>query len=263
MYTRLLLLRAVTTPLRRLPGRGRLLLEPVRRMARRVPGTVVINDFDVDVKLELELGADVDSEVYWYGSHDPALLAWLSAALRPGDTFVDIGAGVGEVTLFGAKRVGASGRGVAVETDDSRADRLERSLGLNGFDFVDILRTPLGEPELRAVDSDEESREASVDGLLDEGWFGEVDVIRLAHPEPLAVLRGAAQVIETSRPFVVIEAAVGAGQPVREALALLERADYRVYRLDRRGRPELVPLTGLQGEHRLVAGPAARTVPKP
>lgn len=260
MYTRLLLLRAVTLPFRLLPGRGRLVLEPIRRSARRFPGTVVINDFDGDVKFELELGADDDSEVFWYGAHDPGLLAWLAAALRPGDTVVDVGPGVGESTLFAAKLVGASGRGVAIEIDELRAERLGRNLALNGFDFVDVLRTPLGEPEL-AGDAAKES--SSVDALLDEGWFGEVDLLRVAHPEPLAILRGAAQMLEVSRPFVILEASVGAGTPGREALALLERADYRIHRIGPRGRPTAVPLAGLQGEHRLIAGPSARPLPSP
>ncbi len=258
VYTRLLLLRAVTLPLRLLPGRGRLLLEPIRRASRRCPGTVVINDFDGDVKFELELGADVDSAVYWYGAHDPALLAWLRAAVRPGDTVVDVGPGVGEATLLAAKLVGASGRGVAVEIDEVRADRLRRNLALNGFDYVDVLKTPLGEVEL-AGDAGRES--SSVDALLDEGWFGEVNVLRIAHEEPLAVLEGATQVLESSRPFVVLEASVGAGQPGREALALLERADYRIYTLDGGGRSSAVTLAGLSGEHRLVAGPSARPMP--
>lgn len=258
MYTRLLLLRAVTSPFRALPGRGRLLLEPFRRATRSCPGTIVINDFDGDVKFELELGADADGTVYWYGSADPGLLAWLRAALRPGDTFIDVGAGVGEASLLAAKLIGASGRGVAVETSESQADRLSRNLGLNGFDFVDVLRTPLGEPELA-----ESAQEASsIDALLDEGWFGDVQLMRIAHPEPLAVVRGAAQVIESSRPWIVIEASVGAGEPGREALEGLERADYKLYTIDARGRPTSVAASGLSGVQRLVAGPSAKSVPR-
>ena len=263
MYTRLLLLRAVTSPLRRLPGRGRLFIEPMRRMARRLKGTVVINDFDADVKFELDLAGDGDSAVFWYGSRDPVLLAWLEAALSPGATLVDVGAGSGEVTLFAGKRVGPSGRGVAVELEEGPADRLTRSLGLNGFDFVDVLRIPLGAAELRVVGDEDDGRGSSVDALLDEGWFGEIDVLRIAHPEPLAVVRGAAQTIESSQPFVVLEAPVGAGQPGREVLALLERSDYRIYELDRRGRPRAAPLAGLEGERRMIAAPTARRLPVP
>ncbi|MEN0067474.1 MAG: hypothetical protein AAGA48_35410 [Myxococcota bacterium] len=255
MYTRLLLLRAVTSALRLLPGRGRFLMEPIRRSTRRCPGTVVINDFDGDIKMELELASELDGAVYWYGSVDPGLLKWLKTALRPGDTVLDVGAGVGEVTLVAAKLIGHSGRGVAVETDERQADRLGRNLALNRFDFVDVLKTPLGEPEL-TTESPKES--SSVDALLDEGWFGEVQLLRIAHPEPLAVMRGAAQVIETSRPYVVIEGPVGAGQPGREALLMLEQSDYKFWSLDARGRAKLVQLSGLQGEHRLVAAPAAR-----
>jgi FkbM family methyltransferase len=57
--------------------------------------------------------------------------------LRPGDTFVDVGANVGVFTLIAASRVGATGRVVAFEPTPATFQRLNENIRTNGFGNVE------------------------------------------------------------------------------------------------------------------------------
>jgi FkbM family methyltransferase len=65
------------------------------------------------------------------GVLEPGTRCVLSALLRPGGAFLDVGAHVGTVTLLGARRVGERGRVFAVEPLPRLAALLRRSLALN------------------------------------------------------------------------------------------------------------------------------------
>ena len=56
--------------------------------------------------------------------------------LRPGDTFVDIGANEGMMTLVAARAVGPSGQVIAFEPNPVPRAILERTLSRNGIDIV-------------------------------------------------------------------------------------------------------------------------------
>ncbi|MEV5375585.1 FkbM family methyltransferase [Streptomyces nondiastaticus] len=53
--------------------------------------------------------------VYMFGTWEPHMTRWLSRRLRPGDTFIDVGANIGYFSLLAARLVGPSGRVVAIE----------------------------------------------------------------------------------------------------------------------------------------------------
>ena len=69
--------------------------------------------------------------VYYFGVWEPELTAWISRRLKPGDTFVDVGANVGYFTLLASTLVGASGAVVAVEPSPTLFFRLGENLGRN------------------------------------------------------------------------------------------------------------------------------------
>jgi len=62
----------------------------------------------------------------------------LAHVLRPGMTFVDVGACKGDFTLFAAARVGPSGRVVAVEPEPANATWLRRSIARNAAQHADV-----------------------------------------------------------------------------------------------------------------------------
>jgi len=73
------------------------------------------------------------------GLYDPATLAALHQLLRPGDTFVDIGANEGYFTVIASRLVGPAGRVLAVEPQARLAPVLARNLALNSCANVTII----------------------------------------------------------------------------------------------------------------------------
>ncbi len=70
--------------------------------------------------------------LYLFGVWEPHLTAWLRRRLRPGDTFVDVGANVGYYSVLAAGLVGATGRVVAIEASPEFHATLVRQARLNG-----------------------------------------------------------------------------------------------------------------------------------
>lgn len=73
------------------------------------------------------------------GTWEPDETSYLRRVLRPGDTFVDVGAHVGYFSVLAAACVGPSGRVVAVEPELRNLKLLQRNLALNGSHQAEIL----------------------------------------------------------------------------------------------------------------------------
>ena len=86
------------------------------------------------------------------GHYGAGFTSFLTRALVPGTTFVDVGANVGVFTLLAAQLVGAYGRVIAYECNPELADLLEKSVAINWFDHrIQLVRKA-------ATDSDEPRR---------------------------------------------------------------------------------------------------------
>lgn len=70
--------------------------------------------------------------------YEPALSTLFRQYLRPGDTFIDVGANVGYFTLLGSSCVGPSGHVHSFEPNPRVLDELKRNVALNQFDQVAI-----------------------------------------------------------------------------------------------------------------------------
>jgi FkbM family methyltransferase len=160
--------------------------------------------------------------------HDANVDAALRAHLRPGATFVDVGANIGVFTALGASMVGPKGRVVAVEPIARNAELIERACQSNGFDHVRVIRAAAsdraGTLELRteATTSNAATPAAAGERLraetgatvrvpsvaLDDELAGldRLDLIKLdvAGMEP-RVLRGLARTIERFQPLLISE----------------------------------------------------------
>lgn len=92
------------------PGKLRLFDLAIRVLGRH--RVVARNDFG---DMELDPTDFVQREILLRGSYEPKTVALLRGLLRPGDTFVDIGAHVGQFALVAAAIVGERGRVLAIE----------------------------------------------------------------------------------------------------------------------------------------------------
>ena len=85
------------------------------------------------------------------GRTERRLLAWFEAHVRPGETWIDVGAHYGYTAFALARLVGAAGRVVAFEPVPATAGCVDRGRTLNGFDQLVVLPFGLGAAESREV----------------------------------------------------------------------------------------------------------------
>lgn len=78
--------------------------------------------------------------LYLFGVWEPHMTRWLRGRLRPGDTFVDVGANIGYYTVFASRLVGPGGRVVAVEASPTFHQKLSQHVRLNKCENVRAIK---------------------------------------------------------------------------------------------------------------------------
>jgi FkbM family methyltransferase len=78
----------------------------------------------------------IQRRIYYFGTWEPNLTAFLMRRLSPGDLFVDVGANIGYFSLLAAKLVGTSGKVLAIEASPSIFAKLANNLKHNNLDNV-------------------------------------------------------------------------------------------------------------------------------
>jgi len=69
--------------------------------------------------------------VYYFGVWEPNLTRWIATRLRPGDTFIDVGANIGYFSLLASKIVGDAGKVVSIEASPKIFEALIANLTRN------------------------------------------------------------------------------------------------------------------------------------
>ena len=201
------------------------------------------------------------------GTYEPEITGLLARFLRPGMTFVDVGANVGYHALLAARAVGPTGRVVAVEPSSENCRLILLSAALNGFANVEVLPVALDDHQGWAHLSHHIGSNASfvpggVEDLrrghgtvvpvlrLDQLVSGRVDVVKLdVEGAEAHAVAGGASLIAASLPVVVTEVSAEmlqrvSGCSVRDYLGFFERLGYTAA-LVRPGRPEPEPIGDL------------------
>jgi FkbM family methyltransferase len=73
------------------------------------------------------------------GTYESEELRFILNTLAPGDGFIDVGAHVGYFSLPAARKVGESGRVIAIEPTPSSAAILRENVALNSFSVVTVI----------------------------------------------------------------------------------------------------------------------------
>lgn len=95
--------------------------------------------------LEVVPGDVVGKPIVHFGVYEYAVTSLLRAYLRPGDTFVDVGANLGYYSVVAADLVGPTGCVLAFEPSAPMRSRLERNVALNRLSQVEIRAEALGD----------------------------------------------------------------------------------------------------------------------
>jgi FkbM family methyltransferase len=243
--------------------------DALRRHWVRRGGEYWIDDFDGETRLRVDLAEHMASQIFWRGTYSGDELAVLAGRLSRDAAFVDVGANLGEFSLFAARRVA---RVYAFEPSADLFERLRQNVAANGWSHVTTVRSALSDRIGELTLS--EPREAWMDGSRQAGlgslfpYPDAVDVRRQSVPvttldafveserparldvikidvegSELAVLRGAEAAVARFRPEFLIElnteSAVRAGHDVNDVLAWLATRRYRAFSVAAGGR--LVP----------------------
>lgn len=188
---------------------------------------------------------------------------------RPGDTVIDVGANIGEVTIVCSQRVGPQGQVIAFEPHPRIYRFLLGNLSLNHCSNVSPRNVALGAKDALALMSDDRRDDmnhiattgsipitvTTLDSAVPPGAiaFLKVDV----EGAELGVLRGAARVVATAACIncELIEAHCRRyGHHMRDVISLLEAAGLTTYRVARPRQLVAIDATFSEpGAHELVA----------
>jgi FkbM family methyltransferase len=206
--------------------------------------------------VELNLSQAVEREFYFLGYHyERDLQLLLDAILRPGDTFIDVGANLGFVTLHAASRVGPGGRVIAFEPQSACCARIARLIDINQIKHIEIhnvglsdkpgeltLKLPGGISALatfawdESVDGPEVSNTALVqllvaDDVVRDRIIGNLMIKIDVEGFELFVIRGLDETIRRHRPPMFIEMQPSnlrrAGVTVEQIFEFFHERNYR------------------------------------
>ena len=244
-----------------------------RRLYRHAKGIERIENFDSDLSMDLSLSEHMQRRIFWMGYYSQDVIQVIKRRLRPGMTFVVVGAIIGEISLVAAKIVGPQGCVLAFEPVDALADRLQEHVDRNGLEHVRVVRMGLSDQDGTALIYDscgqgeahdehqglcslfgDPSRNAALqtiklgrlDALLSGSGLERVDFIKIdIEGGELACLRGAESLLRKHRPALIVEiqseSARRAGYRPADILDLLSALGYEFHTIAAQG--HLRPLT--------------------
>lgn len=106
------------------------------------------NNFAVKIG---RIDCTIKKHIYFQGYFEWAESNFIRSFLKPGNTFVDVGANIGWHTLIAANKVGAKGRVLSFEPVTTTFNELEDNIEINGFKNISPFRLALSDTEGSAV----------------------------------------------------------------------------------------------------------------
>ncbi len=210
-------------------------------------------------RAELVLSSDIGRCVWVAGCYEPNELYFLSRMLKPGGTFIDVGANIGLYSLVAARIVGFGGRVLAFEPSSRERELLESNIVRNHLTQVVVDSRALGNEQnshavLHLADDqhggqntlgtvvyenvrlvrDAEVEMTTLDHVVAERGLDSVDVVKIdVEGAEFAVLSGAYGILTAPRPVIMMElqddSLVAQGSSGREVIAVLSRFGYELY----------------------------------
>jgi FkbM family methyltransferase len=226
---------------------------------RRNEDAITVHWHD-DTRLRVFLGNDISAQVYVAGCWEPNEFAFLDRVLRPGMTFLDIGANDGMYAVFAAKRVGPSGTVWAFEPSPRELDRLRLNLELNQL-AAQVFPVALGDTaadvELLVAGYEHEGHNTlgafayegvtgtrekvamrRLDDIVAENRPARIDVLKLdVEGAEWRVLTGSLETLRRYRPILLFEVSEGSlrnqGASGAALLDLVRAQNYALFAFDR------------------------------
>jgi FkbM family methyltransferase len=168
----------------------------------------------------------VGRPLYMQRRYEPCETSLLTKLLLPGQTFIDVGANIGYFSILAAKKVGSSGRVLAIEPEPHNFELLSQNVKINQLCNVTLANVALGESPGTAqlfcspqnfgdhrlyADADSGDRQAvnatmvRLDDLIDQYGLTSVDLIKMdVQGYECYVLAGMRRLLGTNRRLRVL-----------------------------------------------------------
>ncbi len=214
-----------------------------------------------ELVLNLYLGNDFSSQLFIAGNYEPNELYYLSQALAPGMTVLDVGANEGLYALLAASIVQKEGAVVAFEPSPREFQRLQANIELNQNQaniapiqaFAVALSDANGEHGFKLAESAHSGQNTlgdfaydihcegvvsvktrRLDDLVQELELSQVDVIKMdIEGAEYAALQGAQHTLETFHPLLFLEVVDGALQQqqtsAEQLIQFLQSLGYQIF----------------------------------
>jgi FkbM family methyltransferase len=128
----------------RLPGfKGKAKIEAMFRALLK-PHVSTLNH---DIRMELDPEEWLQIDLRASGSLEPRTTALFERILRPGDSYVDVGAHVGYHSLLATRLVGASGRIFTIDPQPYNCAKILTNAELNGFTNITVIAATVDEAD--------------------------------------------------------------------------------------------------------------------
>lgn len=182
-----------------------------------------------DMKICISSTDEVCGQLRTAKVYEPGVTSVIQRTLKPGMTFVDIGANIGYFSVMASKLVGDQGRVIGVEPYPYNIKLLQKNISLNGCTNVEVLPFALTDKKGFLTYDDSAGNSGNVialgeefsallestlvycvklDDVLEQGT--QVDLIKMdiEGAEPLA-LKGMQQLISEQAPTIISEVSEG------------------------------------------------------
>lgn len=178
-------------------------------------------------------------------SYEPEMDYFLNL-MKPGDTFVDVGANIGNFSLHACRRIRPDGRIYAFEPLRANFEILERNIRINSARNINAfeialsdrkgaftMHVPLRNSSAVLVHSEGEVMTETLDGFCASHQVGELKFIKAdIEGGELGFFRGAQKVLQESKPTILFES-IHSGPEFPERHFLRE-LNFNLYRLSGR-----------------------------
>ncbi len=219
------------------------------------PVTVTLSRVGLDggdhrpLRVQIQPREMVSQAMFLYGVFEISETRLVQAFLRPGMTFVDVGANLGYYTLIAARLVGPSGRVHAFEPNARMRAALEHNIALNSLPNVEVHDQAVSDVvgEISFYESSWEANQGissiypgsarstevrvsstTLDRLVSEGDGRRIDLVKMdiEGAEHLAIAGGRALFSASDAPGLIFEAA-----DVTQMEPLVQSLGYHVRRI--------------------------------
>jgi FkbM family methyltransferase len=221
-----------------------------------------ISNFDSDLKLKIDRARSMGASLYWTGFHEMRELIFLNRFLKADMVALDVGANLGEYTVFMAKRL-RKGKVISFEPLKKNLVLLEENVKLNRFDNVVISNLGLSDSseqiEIHELEDEMNEGLATIhlgerkskmsypvqlellDSLVDSFDMKRIDFIKMdIEGAELKALKGSIETIRKFKPLVMVEISdvtyQAAGYSKVDIHHFFKTLQYVPYHVDKNGR---------------------------